>query len=495
MYNYDDKTIIACSSGNSRCAISIIRISGKDFLDEINSFFSIELSSLTPNLAKFCKIHVDDKVLDEAVLTYFKSPHSYNGEDILEISVHGNPINVRRIIKTFTNNSSLREAYPGEFSLRAMNNKKLTLAQVEGLDLLLNANSVFSLDQGLSILGGDLKEKFIELHSAFLNHKSSLELGFDFLEDVGEEQFNKNFNESVTKLGNIIGSLYEQRNRSPYNLVKPKICLVGLPNAGKSSLFNNLLDSDRSIVSDIAGTTRDFVSEDIYIGESLYTLIDTAGIRATEDIIEKEGVKRSLSILENSFFKILLVNPSTFDKDFYEDLANVSFDLIIFSHSDDEGFKKSLSKNGLSILQNIGPIEPSDFGPIEPSDFGSIEPTNFGPIEPADLGPIEPKIEISYSANLKSSQKQLNNLIFNMISSKYLKLIDFDPVLIERHSESIKLIYEKFEEYKNTIKNIDDISIISSELNILGHCISELIGIISPDNVLHNIFDNFCIGK
>ena len=495
MMNYDDRPIIACSSGNVRCAISIIRISGKNYLGELDRFFSVKLAEIKPKQAIFCEIKHNEKILDEAVLTYFKGPNSYNGEDILEISVHGNPINVNRIIDLFLESNILRKANPGEFSLRALNNKKLSLTQVEGLDLLLNANSVFSLDQGFSALSGNLKDKFIELYNAFLEHRSSLELGFDFLEDVGEEQFNKKFSESFSRLKESIDDLYKHHKKSPYNLIKPKIALVGQPNAGKSSLFNNLLGSNRSIVSTIAGTTRDFVSEDLYISNSLYTLVDTAGVRETEDVIEKEGVARSLEILKDSFFKILLVDPKDFNSDYFKNFCDEDFDLIIFTHSDDANFNENLKTNGLQTLKAIGPIEPVDFGPIEPVGFGPIEPADFGPIEPADFGPIEPLFKKSFKTNLLRGDSNLPSFIFDLVSDKYMNLIDFDPILIERHNESIKNIYKAFRTYEDTIKNIDDISVIGSELNIVGHCVSELIGIISPDNVLHNIFDNFCIGK
>lgn len=487
MLNYDDRPIIACSSGNVRCAISLIRISGENYLSSLQNYFSIDLDKITPRVATFCKVIDEDRELDEVVLTYFKAPQSYNGEDVLEISVHGNPVNIARIIKLLKHGTELRDSHPGEFSLRAMNNGKLSLTQVEGLDLLLNANSVLTIDQGLSVLSGNLHDKFLHLHKAFLNHRSCLEFGFDFLEDIGEEQFKERFSASLELLKSSIKNLHAHCLNSPFNLLKPEIALVGLPNAGKSSLFNILLDTDRSIVTDIPGTTRDFVSEDFYINDSLYTLVDTAGIRDTSDIVEKEGVTRSLKVLSSAFFKILVVNPANIDVDFYANFSETQFDLIIFSHQDENDFDKNILSNGISILKELGPMEPLDFGPIEPLDFG--------PIEPVDFGPIEPLIQRSVGMSFVDANSATKELISDQIHLKYTKLMDFDPILIQRHVESINKIHSNFTSYLDLIKDIEDISIIASELNILGHCISELIGIVSPDDVLHNIFDNFCIGK
>ena len=495
MINYDDKPIIACSSGNVRCAISLIRISGRSFLKSIQPKISIDLDKLEPRQATFCKVIEAEHVLDEAVLTFFKAPNSYNGEDVLELSVHGNPVSVSRIIKVLKSDTNIRDAYPGEFSLRAMNSGKLTLPQIEGLDLLLNANSIFSIDQGLSVLSGNLRDKFLNLYNCFLEHRSSLELGFDFLEDIGESQFNFKFNSSLAELKMSIEDLLSHCLKSPYNLLKPEIALVGLPNAGKSSLFNSLLKSERSIVTDIPGTTRDFISEDFYLGDGLFTLIDTAGIRETDDVVEKEGVSRSLAVLKSAFFKILVIDPENYVPEFYNKFSETSFDLIIFSHRDKEHFQKCFETNAPKILSKIGPIEPLASGPIEPLPSGPIEPLDFGPIEPAVFGPIEPLAKIAVGMSFLDNSGFNSEFIFSQVQAKYSKLLDFDPILIQRHSDSINKISLSFKHYFDTTKNNDDISIIGSELNILGYCISELIGIVSPDDVLHNIFDNFCIGK
>ena len=510
-FNYSDDPIIACSTGgNTNTAIAVIRISGVNIEEVVNPFFSIDTTNLKPRYATFCKILDNDKIVDEIVLTFFKGPNSYNGEDVFELSVHGNVLNIKRIIDLFISNTGIRFSNPGEFTYRALKNKKLTLNQVEGLDLLLNANSIFALDQGFSLLSGQLQKDFTKLYDLFLNHRSSIEMGFDFLDDVGEEQFESNLKGSFVNLKSHIDKLYKHVKNTNSDLLNPEIVILGLPNAGKSSLFNNLLTEDRAIVSNIAGTTRDYITESLNIDNNIFKLTDTAGIRNTEDKIEELGVHKALDLIETSFFKILVVNPFDIDSKYFSKIENVKFDLIIFTHSDKEGFvgERDDFKNNFSHffvdsveIKTAGSIEPKNIAPIGAEKSGSIEPENVGPIGAEKPGSIEPKnvgpigaYTFNYS-NVCATETD-NELICSVISAKYMKLLDFDPLIVSRHSYNIEKIKNMFNDYEAIFNNCsDDISIIASELNIVGHCISELIGIISPDDILHNIFDNFCIGK
>jgi tRNA modification GTPase len=496
--------IIACSSGSyGNNAVSLLRVSGKDYFEKINHLFSIDLFQLKPRNASFCRLVDKEEVVDEIVLTFFKGPNSYNGEDILELGVHGNVLNVERIIQLFSNNG-ISLAAPGEFTFRALRNKKMSLSQVEGLDLLLNANSIFSLNQGFSLLSGKLQKDYHELNDSFLNHKSAVELSIDFLDDVGEEQAKKQFEDTFNRYFKAISSLKAHVSNESLNLLSPEIALLGLPNAGKSSLFNLLLCESRAIVSAIAGTTRDYITEKIKIGETFFSLIDTAGIRKSDDVIESEGIKRSLDISKRSFFKILVINPFDYNLDYFKQLENIAIDLIIFSHSDKNDFSKHANNAVMELKEIInGPIEPIQIGPmgaeksgpIEPSPTGPMGAEKSGPIEPSPTGPMGATINGSIGANLTVESHQVIESIKELVSAKYLKLIENEPVMIERHKDVINKIYLMSCDYSDLSSNESDISIISSELNAIGHCISELIGIVSPDDVLHNIFDNFCIGK
>ncbi len=506
--------IIACSTSNSsNAAISIIRLSGFKDLSFLDDCFTTKVTK--PRYSYYGSLYDSKVKMDDIVLTFFKGPNSYNGENILELGVHGNILNVKKIIHFFIDKKSFRYAYPGEFSYRALRNNKLSLSQVEGLDLLLNANSDYALSQGNSLMSGELKDAYTELYKSFLNHKSSVELSIDFYEDLGEEQSQKQLMDSFESFHKKFNSLHSRCLSNSHNLLKPDLCLVGKPNSGKSSLFNALLNSDRAIVSSTKGTTRDFIKENILINDVLYSLIDTAGIRQTDDEIEEIGINKALNLFNNAFYKILLIDPTDFDTASF----NINFsdiDIFIFTHVDLLESDDSVESIIEAIKNRCAPIEPlfdSTNGSIEPKDIaGSMgadkQTGSMGPIKNSgsmgakiNNGPIGPDLESGYvepiflRMNTKDPLVGDLDILFKSISLKYVDISSSNPIVIDRHIDVIKKLNESISTYKQLLFSEDDISIISSELNIIGHCISELIGIIRPEEVLNNIFDNFCIGK
>jgi tRNA modification GTPase len=411
----DDGPIIACSTGtNFNSAIAIIRLSGFSSLSLLSNFFSLNLESVKPRFSHLTNIIFHDQVFDNILLTFFPKEASFNGENILELSVHGNQLNISRIIEVFTSSKLFRLAGPGEFSYRALKNGKLSLSQVEGLDMLLNANSNLMLDQGLELLQGELHQKYLSLYDIFLKLKSSIEISIDFSEDVGDEQTKTLLDNSLKDFLNQISSLYTRTQGSISSLMSPDIVICGETNAGKSSLFNLLLKHNRSIVSNIPGTTRDYVSEITSFSGISFRLIDTAGVRDSNDVIESEGIIRAFEALGSAFYKILIINPMSFNEEFLRKFSHINFDLIIFSHADSLSFRGEMSKLKLNYLSSkqvfsayflTGSIEPlKDFGPIEPL-------LKSGPIEPLLIpGPIEP-------------------IIKKLISNKYNELTKENPIL------------------------------------------------------------------
>ncbi len=454
IHQYDDFPIIACSSGELRAAISIIRISGFKSLGSIEPLLSHD-GPIEPKKQYLSEIIEESKVVDQVVFCYYENPRSYTGENLLEIYCHGNPIIVNKIINLFISYKLVRHAYPGEFSFRAMKNKKLSMNQVEGLDLLLNANTAFGIDQGLSVLDGSLRNDYQQLYKNFLEHKSALELGIDFAEDVGEEQFTKKLKSSLNELTQTAEKLHNRVLSNPSKLLDLKVTLFGSPNSGKSSLFNHMLKKERSIVSDLAGTTRDYISEPLMIEGTTFSLLDTAGLRETNNEIEQLGIKKTRELIENSFYNILVINPFDYDESYIEQFVKTgSIGAVIFTHSDMDNFEAQ-----------VGPI-----------------------------GPLFTSVNKIYLSNSKIDKICLED-IFTVINKKYLDVIKVNPILINRHSEVISATYSHLCQYSGLINTEKDISILSSELDSIGDCISELIGIVSPTEVLNNIFDNFCIGK
>lgn len=453
---YSEDPIIACSSGSlGNAAIGVIRISGFKSLVDFNNFFSLDLSrSIEPRRVYFTKLVLQGHHVDDICLTYFAAPKSYNGENILELSVHGNVLNVERIIDLFLKFGGCRLAEPGEFSYRALKNKKLTLSQVEGLDLFLNANSNYALDQGVSLLSGSLHELYHELYDLFLVHKSSLELSIDFSEDIGEEAARDYFNSTLETFSKKFSTLVSRVLPLDHHLLHPEIVIAGLPNAGKSSLFNRLLSDERAIVSKVAGTTRDYLSENLVINGVKYKLFDTAGVRSSADEIESEGVKRTLRKLSQSFFSILLINPFEVS-DGLCDLLSFQFDHILLTHMDVPGFITAKA-DLLNRYPGLGPM-------------GAID--------------------------LLSVDTSWEHVLRSAVNKKYLDTVSCKPILLDRHKNLILRSRDHLLLYQQIALVEHDAAILSSELNSLGHCISELLGIVSPDQVLNSIFSNFCIGK
>ena len=533
----DDQPIIACSTGTqANTAIAVIRLSGFESLESLQKFFSVSLSKVTKRKATLTNIQFQNKVFDNGLLLFFPAGESYTGENVLELNVHGNLLNIQNILNIFIERAGFRAAHPGEFTYRALKNKKLSLSQVEGLDMLLNANSSLMLSQGLDVLQGDLHAQYLALHEAFIKLKSAVEISIDFSEDVGVEETQKLFNDSFVKFQKIISSLKTRTEGNLSSLLSPEIALTGQTNAGKSSLFNLLLKDDRSIVSNIAGTTRDYVSEILHIDGTNYKLVDTAGIRESSDVIENIGIERALTILKRSFFKILVINPFETNPKYLKKFAGLEFDLLLFSHKDQPNFENKVGEIDHSFIGkklvfaadfvtgsigaidaklwsaalaagSIGPkIEKS--GPIGPkmNESGSIGPSsktiapiepdseNSGPIEPSlcESGSIEPLCAKLGSVALATS---IEPLIRDLIAKKYAEATANNPILLERHRQVINKLYLKSTELGSNINGLTDVAILSSEVNILGNHLAELIGIVSPDDVLNSIFSNFCIGK
>lgn len=453
---YSDEPIIACSTSlTSNAALAVIRISGFDNFSRFVPFFAFDLSGpIEPRRVYYTKLVLQGQLIDDVCLTYFAAPKSFNGENILELSVHGNVLNVERIIDIFIKHGGCRLAQPGEFSYRALKNQKLSLSQVEGLDLFLNANSGYALDQGLSLLCGSLNRTYQELYDLYLAHKSSLELSIDFSDDVGESTAKNYLLTTFRNFYDKFTSLHKRVEVQSLNLFQPEITIAGLPNSGKSSLFNYLLSDNRAIVSATPGTTRDFLTEMIFIEGVKYRLIDTAGIRDSRDMIESEGIHRSRKLLEQSFFSILLINPFEILEGF-EEILNHPFDLILYTHSDLAGFKQARA-----MLDQQFPL------------LGSIGAINL----------TEPNS--TFEEEFKAA-----------VNKKYLKEIGAKPILLSRHKHLISLAFYAIQDYHQLLSSEADVGILSHELNSLGHCLSELLGIISPDQVLNSIFSNFCIGK
>ena len=523
--------IISCSSGNTQnSAISIIRISGFLSKEVFIPHFSVSINKLKSRMLVRSNLIFEDQVLDDVMIVLFEAPNSFTGENVLEINCHGNKLNVDRIINKFKTYCGFRDAKPGEFTLRALKNKKLTVSQVEGLDLLLNSQHGYAFSHGLSLLNGELSTEYKNVYQLFKDMKVKCEILMDFSEDVGDEEGAKLFKQSFLKFRSLFEKLFRRVNNDQDSFLNPKLVLFGPVNSGKSTLFNHLVGSDRSIVSNVEGTTRDYVSESFNAGDITCNLIDTAGLRETSDEIEKEGINRTKSLVKNAFFKVFLVKAAIHDlvvndinaseadiifitgldevpEEFkIKEIQNFNYAYLGFNHAEKEyHLIKSFNpiiEGGLSLGGPIepagesGPIEPAgESGPIEPAGVsGPIEPAGEGgPIEPAgEGGPIEPPLN-KISLNVGCTAPKLLKLL---ISGKYERLFQEKPVLLNRHKNVIGECYEAILCLEKYISSGEyDLGIITSMVEELEISLEELIGIVPKDDVLDSIFSNFCIGK
>lgn len=483
---------MAVSTGlNEKSALGIVRVSGFQNLDFLKSLTNRK-GSIEPRKAYFTRFFDSEgQVLDEGIFLYFKGPHSFTGENVIEFNLHGNPLLLERFVDHLVGAYGFKRAKPGEFSYRAMCNNKLNLTQIEGLDLLLNANSGFGLKAGTELLHNELFKEYGKLKALFLEMKASLELLIDFAEDVGEDEIISKLNRDMKSFKVAIGKLKSRTQGRLNDVLAPSVGLFGQTNAGKSTFFNKLYGDRRAIVSNVHGTTRDYISETIQIEGQPFKLVDTAGLRETTESVESAGINRSLELLESTFFKVLLINP--FDE-FSLDLPR-GIDCIVLTHADVDGFieasKPFLKDTKINVFASGGSIGAENFGPIGPNsksgptgakqDSGSIGPVSKnGPIGAAISldGPIGPGVSLETA-----------------ILMRYQELISNNPIPIERHRHEISNIYDSFYELLSTYESSQDLAILSSVFNRLGSSLDQLIGVVSPQEVLDHIFENFCIGK
>ncbi|MDB5209883.1 MAG: mnmE [Sediminibacterium sp.] len=318
-----DDTIIALATPPGIGAIGVIRVSGKETFAVVNGMFpSKELSKQSSHTIHVGFLHDDKKILDEVVLSLFKGPRSYTGEDVIEISCHGSPFIQENIIQAITNRG-VRVAKPGEFTQRAFLNGKLDLTQAEAVADLIASNTEASRKTALHSMRGGFSSDLHQLREQLIRFSAMIELELDFSQEDVEFA-------DRTQLTNLISQLSLSTNQliSSFqlgNVIKNgvQVAIIGKPNAGKSTLLNTLLNENRAIVSAIAGTTRDTIEEILNIKGVLFRLIDTAGIREhTQDTIESIGVERSYEKMRAANVVMYLFDVNEIDAEILQEVVN-----------------------------------------------------------------------------------------------------------------------------------------------------------------------------
>ncbi|MFN3605321.1 MAG: tRNA uridine-5-carboxymethylaminomethyl(34) synthesis GTPase MnmE [Leptonema sp. (in: bacteria)] len=461
---HTEDTIISLSSPPGRGAIGIIRISGKNTKSILNLIAKTpnnqKINTLHPRKLQRALFYLDGEWIDDGMFVYFHSPFSYTGEDMAELYIHGNPLIAKKIISFVSLKGLARPSLPGEFTRRAFLNGKIDLTKAESINRIIQAKSEFELNSLKKIYFGDLYKLIHKIRSEILLLKANLEAEIDFSDQDIEYTEKEVLIQKVYEIKNKIQNLLENSSLVSKISQGIQISLVGKTNAGKSSLMNKILGWDRSIVSEVEGTTRDYISEEMEIAGILVRIVDTAGLRVTYDKIEQEGIKRTKEAMERSFLILHIIDGSLPKYEFTEEIT------------------KFLKKNHNKILVHI--INKKD---TLHKDSWKIE----------DFIQDQNTKVIYTSCKTGEGLLELKNLIEELIQNHYQVT---DPYLLEeRQYYHFNKILESLEKILTLWNQNAPEEILSVELNYAIEHLAELTGEVTTEEILGKIFSMFCIGK
>lgn len=444
--------IVAIATPYGESAIGIVRLSGKGVLNIVKRFFKTK-GEIKPRFAHFGRLY-DEKgeELDEGILIYYKAPHSYTGEDMVELNLHGNPRILQRVVELFLN-AGARLAEPGEFTKRAFLNGKLDLTQAEAVAELISAKTELARKIALKQLHGELSKYIKPLRDTLLELLAYIEADIEFAEEDIPTLTKEQVLEMTEKVLKGIEELLKTAKTGKFIREGIKLAIVGKPNVGKSSLFNALLREERAIVTDIEGTTRDYIEETLQIKGIPVRLIDTAGIRETNDIVEKIGVERSKKKIEEADLVLFVIDGS-----------------------------REITQEDLKIYESIKNKE--RLFVVNKSDL---------PMR-ADLEIFSGENIIKVSALTGEGLEVLSEEILRRVGVHLEESVNIYISL--RHENLLKKAKSVLERFKEEYKEKD----ISPEIAMLdlreaSNYLGEILGEITTEDVLGKIFSTFCIGK
>ena len=458
-------TIAAISTPLGEGGISVIRISGNRAFDIAGEVFSksrdkslsTDFGSAPSHTIHFGFIFDGGIIVDEVLVSVFKSPNSYTGEDVIEISSHGGVLVTKKVLGAVLKNGA-RHAEPGEFTKRAFLNGRIDLSEAEAVADLIKAKTDEAHKSSIQQLEGALSKIVNEIREELIRITALVELELDFAEEDVEftkkEEIKKKCFDTIANLEEILASYISGKViREGVNVV-----IAGRPNSGKSSLFNALLKSDRAIVSDISGTTRDYLEENIIIDGILFNLTDTAGLRMTEDIIETEGIKRANEKIVNADLVLFLLDTSGSPDelksgyDYYSGNFDKGSSVLVFTKSD---------------------ISSTDFRQSGMSSSGALININ----DRASLSELR-KVMVSRVNERTKSTGQGRIILTNL-----------------RHKLCVE---DTIVSLKNVIDSIDKKmsgEFLSVDLRNALNRLGEITGLVTNEEILNFIFSKFCIGK
>jgi len=448
------QTIVALSTPSGSGALGVIRLSGPDAISIINSIFKgKDLSEQASHTLHFGLIMDKDAILDEVVVGLFLAPKSYTKENVVEISCHGSSYIIQRIINLLIEHGA-RAAKPGEFTLQAFVNGAFDLSKAEAVADLIASNSKASHDIAMQQMRGGFANELQGLREKLIHFASMIELELDFAEEDVEFANREELKSLVLQINKVIARLITSFELG--NVIKNGIPIViaGKPNVGKSTLLNALLNEERAIVSDIAGTTRDTIEDEINIEGVIFRFIDTAGIRETADLIEAKGVERTLEKMKQAKLIIYMADALQDFDDITSQVAGLEKQdipyLLLVNKSDllsdsQKEQLKELPVHFISARLNIGVDELKD---------SLLETVNI--------------------KNLNTNETILTNI---------------------RHVEALKNTEAALNRVLENVDNPITSDFLAMDIKQALHYLGEIVGEVTTDDLLDNIFSKFCIGK
>lgn len=455
----DTIAAIATASGNS--GIGIIRVSGDEAVEIVDKIFKSvnsdkKLVNVKSHTINYGHIVDNDKVIDEVLVSVMNGPHSYTGEDVVEINCHGGMIVIRKILEIVLKNGA-RTAEPGEFTKRAFLNGRMDLSQAEAVMDVINAKNEFALSSSIEQLNGRVSEKIKSLRKKIIYNIAFIESALDDPEHISIDGYSEKLSKILEEVNGELSRLINNFDNGRIVKEGVKTVILGKPNAGKSSLLNLLLGEERAIVTDIEGTTRDTLEESINLNGVFLNLIDTAGIRDSEDVVEQIGVNKAKELAEKS-------------------------DLVIFVAD----ASKELDENDKEIINLIKDKQAIVL--LNKSDLGTI-------INEKNVSEFDNKPVITFSAKTGDGLDELENKIRNLFYEGKVKYNDELYITNARQKESLINAKNSIEEVIKSVENDMPEDFYSIDLMDAYTYLGQIIGESVEDDLVNEIFSKFCMGK